>query len=302
VSIDELLSHLSLTLVLLRQILDHLRLTDAMIEKETLNLLRESFDTGILEVEGFNKVLQFDIFILFHGLDDTWAQMGLLLHLIGLSLNHFLNLLLFLGIFNQQLLALLISLVKDFKKFLNLGLVITGSEELLSLLVELIILLGGRRELRLDFLGLVTGFDYLLLEENFLPFLFVHLELLFLNCLLVQLRHVAQEEGLLADLGQFAFKSLYLLFFEFHVPLVVGFVLELIDLSLNLLDVLSVSYHELLVLLGEGSLEGEVHELYHLVKAFNVSLNGFDTGHLLWFAGFSVFWELAALILLKRDF
>ena len=82
-----------------------------MIEKETLNLLRESINRRILQIKCLYEVLQFDVLIFLHRLNDSWSKMRLLLYLIGLPLDHLLYLLLLLGVLEKQSLSLLVSFV-----------------------------------------------------------------------------------------------------------------------------------------------------------------------------------------------
>ena len=214
--------------------------------------------------------------------------MRLLLNLIRLPLDHFLNLLLLLSILHHQRLSLLVGFIKNLEKLLHLALVIAGPKKLLSLVIEHIVLFTRFRKLGLDLLGLVSGLDDLLLQEHLFSFFLIDLEFLLLDGFLVQLRHISKEQGLLSDLAQFAFKSFNLLLFQLQVPLIIRLVLELVDFLLNVLNMLSVSDHELFILLGKCSFEREVHELYHFVEAFNISLYCFNSAHFLWFLGLGV--------------
>ena len=184
-----------------------------MIEKETLNLLRKSLNWCILQVKSLNKILELNVLVLFHRLHDSRAKMCLLLHLIGLSLEHLLYLLLLLCILQDQSLSLLVSLIKNFEKLLDLILIITCPQEVLSLVVEQIILLACLGKFCLYLFGLISCFNDLFLQKHLLSFLFVHLQFLFFDCFLVQLRHIPQEECLLSDLAELAFKSFDLLLF-----------------------------------------------------------------------------------------
>lgn len=96
-----------------------------MIEKETLNLLRESINGSILQIEGLYKILQLDVFVFLHGLHNTWSEMCLLLDLIGLPVDHLLNLLLLLCILNEELLPLLIGFIKYLEELLHLVFIVT---------------------------------------------------------------------------------------------------------------------------------------------------------------------------------
>ena len=83
-----------------------------MIEKETLDLLRESINRSLLQIKRLYKILELDVFVFLHGLHNSRPKMRLLLHLIRLPLDHLLYLLLLLSIFNEELLPLLIGFIK----------------------------------------------------------------------------------------------------------------------------------------------------------------------------------------------
>jgi hypothetical protein len=83
-----------------------------MIEKETLNLLRESINRSLLQIKCLYKILELNILIFLHRLDNSWPKMRLLLDLIGLPLDHLLYLFLLLCILNKELLPLLIGFIE----------------------------------------------------------------------------------------------------------------------------------------------------------------------------------------------
>lgn len=161
-----------------------------MIEKESLYFLGKTFNWSILEVKCFNKVLEFYIFVFFHWLDNAGAEMCLLLDLVGLSIDHTLELFLFIGVFHEEGLTLLIGLIKDLEKLLDFVLVMTVSEKILSLVIELVVLLTSLSQLGFDLFRLISCFDNLFLEKHLFPFFFINLQLFFFDGFLVQLRHV----------------------------------------------------------------------------------------------------------------
>ena len=71
----ELLLHLKLVL----QALDHFCLSDAMVEEEALDFCGETLSCNSLVKKGLNEVLKLDVLILLDGLNDTWAEVCLLL-------------------------------------------------------------------------------------------------------------------------------------------------------------------------------------------------------------------------------
>jgi len=71
-----------------------------MIEKETLDLLRESINRSLLQIKRLYKILEFNVLVFLHRLHNSRPKMRRLLDLVGLPLDHLLYLLLLLSIFN----------------------------------------------------------------------------------------------------------------------------------------------------------------------------------------------------------
>lgn len=271
--------HLLLHLQLVLQALDYLRFPDTVIQEETLDLGRETFRRNALIKQGLNEVLELDILVFLDRLDDAWAQMGLLLELVRRLL-----LLQELGLFSLPLglqlkLLLLFCLLQDLEQLLDLVLVLALVDEFLGLPVDHVVFIARLMQLLLDSLRGISSFDDLLLQESFLPVLFVHLQLALLNRFLMHLGHVSKKKRLLSNLPQLALQRLNLLLLLHHVLLVIRLALELIDLLLDDLDVIPVRQHELIVLLLEGTFKAEVHEFYHLIESFGDLFDALATAH-----------------------
>ena len=177
-----------------------------MIKEVSLNLLGKSVTCNVFLIELFNEVLKLDVLVLFHRLHDTRAEMRLLLDLIRpLLLLPRLLLLLILNAKNGCLL-LFVSLVKQVHQFFGLVPIRAVFDEFLGLLVVSIVLVGCSLEFLLNFLGFVSLFDDLFLQELLVSLFFIHFNLHGLNCLLVHLRHVTQKERLFANLAKLLLK------------------------------------------------------------------------------------------------
>jgi len=182
------------------ELLNHLGLPDAVVEEVSLDFSCEGLSGDLSVVECLDEVLQLHVLVFLHGLHNSWTQMGLLLHLVWQLVQHVVYVLVLLSKFQQKLLPVFICFVQNGQQLLHLLWIIGVLNEVLSLQIEHIIFTTCLSQLLFYLLGLIPGLQDLLLEEDFITILFIHLELLLLDGFVMHLRHISQKQSLLSNL------------------------------------------------------------------------------------------------------